>query len=317
MAFCSNCGHKLADGAKFCDSCGVQVGEVANSEGRKTFFDGEVHKCPQCGEVLNSFTGNCPSCGYELRGVKAVSSVQKLVDQLAEIEKKRENQDWKNFLQDALKGKKINPVDEEKINLIQNFPIPTAKEDIREFLILAKANMEIIPYGSQKERESQLAVASAWEVKYKQAYQKAEILLKNDDDFKSKEQEKQKIKRRNKILAWVIPIGCVLFIGFWVVFGFWMENLEEKRKYEANPDGIRIGLCDEDFVGKQYEDVVTMLESKGFVNVEVQNLKDLIPGWITKEGTVESVSIDGDTDFENSDRFDYDVKIVIRYHGFK
>ena len=35
MAFCRNCGHKLADGANFCDGCGTRVGEVEQKEERK------------------------------------------------------------------------------------------------------------------------------------------------------------------------------------------------------------------------------------------------------------------------------------------
>lgn len=28
MAFCTNCGHQIADGAKFCFECGVKVNQV-------------------------------------------------------------------------------------------------------------------------------------------------------------------------------------------------------------------------------------------------------------------------------------------------
>lgn len=201
MAFCSNCGHKLADGAKFCGGCGVRVGSVASESKRepeserKSFYEGEVHKCPQCGEVLNSFTGNCPSCGYELRGTAVVSSVQKFTEQLAELEGKREEQSWKSFIQQKLNGKKLSPVDEAKISLIQSFPIPTTKEDILEFITLAAANSEI-----QTPKE----LGAAWEMKLEQACNKAAILFVNDDDFLKllEHISHRRIRQKKKLFDW-------------------------------------------------------------------------------------------------------------------
>ena len=58
MAFCINCGQELAEGAKFCANCGKAVtGENTTSQ-RKTVYEGNLHKCPNCGEVLNSFVTN-------------------------------------------------------------------------------------------------------------------------------------------------------------------------------------------------------------------------------------------------------------------
>ena len=119
MAFCSNCGQELADGAKFCSGCGKSVAEsatlqpIANLNQRKIAYDGEIHKCPSCGEVLNSFTSNCPACGYELRETKVTNSVQELVRKLEELEGKRSaTQSWGSFLQRKLNGKTLDVIDE-------------------------------------------------------------------------------------------------------------------------------------------------------------------------------------------------------------
>lgn len=47
MAFYINCGQELAEGAKFCASCGNAVDASQNGakEQRKTVYDGELHKC--------------------------------------------------------------------------------------------------------------------------------------------------------------------------------------------------------------------------------------------------------------------------------
>ena len=66
MAFCSNCGKQLVDGAKFCSGCGATVVQTTVEENakRKVVYEGELHKCPSCGEVLGAFVSVCPVCGY-------------------------------------------------------------------------------------------------------------------------------------------------------------------------------------------------------------------------------------------------------------
>ena len=74
MAFCSNCGERIEEGANFCNKCGKPVNE--NYSSRKVTYEGEIHKCPNCGEILNSFVSNCPTCGYELRSVNTSNTVK-------------------------------------------------------------------------------------------------------------------------------------------------------------------------------------------------------------------------------------------------
>ena len=146
MPYCSNCGTQLPDNAKFCNECGSPQ---TNNSSRKTVYDGEIHKCPCCNEVLDSFTANCPSCGYELRGASATNSVNDFVANLNNAK-----------------------TDAQKLFIIRNHPIPNAKEDIWEFMILASSNLltETLP-----------DVLSAWNTKFEQCYQKARLLLSKND----------------------------------------------------------------------------------------------------------------------------------------
>ena len=75
MSYCLKCGAKIVEGAKFCQKCGTAVHEdvYANEAKRQQEYVGKIYKCPNCGEVLNSFVRNCPSCGFELRGAKGAS----------------------------------------------------------------------------------------------------------------------------------------------------------------------------------------------------------------------------------------------------
>ena len=117
MGFCTNCGQAFAEGAHFCSNCGTAKGETDTSQ-RKTVYDGELYKCPNCAERLDSFMSFCPTCGYELRGARTQSRVEELANKLEQTENV-----------------------EQKIGIIRNFYIPNTKEDIYEFVILATSNM--------------------------------------------------------------------------------------------------------------------------------------------------------------------------------
>lgn len=201
MAFCTNCGHQLAEGAKFCFECGTKVGEEQSSQPaqRKTVYDGEIHKCPSCGEVLNSFASNCPSCGYEIRGVSNSAAVQEFAVKLASAGSRQE-----------------------KIAIIRNFPIPNTKEDIWEFMILASTNI-----GDNLEND----ISAAWHSKTEQAYQKAQIIFQDEKEFlriqntysqvcaKLTAQKKiEKVRKAGNILAELMPVlPNVIIVTGWLI----------------------------------------------------------------------------------------------------
>lgn len=68
-----------------------------------------------------------------------------------------------------------------------------------------------------------------------------------------------------------------------------------------------------DFKYDNYQDVQKELEEAGFTNITTEILYDIIWGW-TYEGEVDSVSIDGRTNYEKGEVFKLDAPIVITYH---
>ncbi|MCD7919849.1 MAG: zinc ribbon domain-containing protein [Clostridiales bacterium] len=168
MAFCSNCGNELAPGAKFCSECGMPVDATSQANNRRrTIYDGVIHKCPNCGETLSSFMVACPACGYELRDIKTTNSIKKFASKIEQADS-----------------------EEQKANLIRNFPVPNTKEDTFEFMILASSNIT----GEYNE-----AVFNAWLAKFEQCYKKASLSFGTDSDF-SKIQilYEQTVKKVNK-----------------------------------------------------------------------------------------------------------------------
>lgn len=187
MAFCTNCGHKLTDGAKFCFECGAKVSEsvLTHNENRRTVYDGVTHCCHNCGTVLKSFETHCPSCGNELRGLKASDSISSFTDQLKEIEnsKRAPRTELGIAVKSMFADEFLDKYDSRKVELIKNFPIPNTIEDIKEFVILASSNLPTSCFESNG-NDVQKTICDAWRIKLDQAYTKAKILFGDHEDFK-------------------------------------------------------------------------------------------------------------------------------------
>lgn len=204
MAFCTECGSFVEDGSKFCGKCGAKMkinptpsqnlqAEQANTRGskRETVYEGEIHKCPNCGATLSAFVKNCPECGYELRGASGSYSVQEF------------SQKYASATSNA-----------KKVDLIRTFVIPNTKEDILEFAILASSNINASSYSRDavvvSGGVSQQDVSDAWMAKFEQAQQKANILL-TDDPYLEKINKLYADKKKELANAKTVSVGKKVF----------------------------------------------------------------------------------------------------------
>ena len=72
-----------------------------------------------------------------------------------------------------------------------------------------------------------------------------------------------------------------------------------------------------DMKGANYTDIVAELESAGFADIQLVVKYDIITGWLTNDGEVESVTINGGKRFTEEDSFRPDAEIIITYHTLK
>lgn len=119
---------------------------------RQSVYSGALHKCPSCGEVLESFASFCPACGHELRNIAVSSVVVAFGEQLKQ----------------TLPGAN-------RAALIRGFPVPNAREDIIEFMILASANMANCDDDDELE---------SWRAKLDQCYKKAALSFGGSESFR-------------------------------------------------------------------------------------------------------------------------------------
>ncbi len=289
--YCRNCGEKLMPNSKFCNYCGTPTEDTIDKKNvveekknetsreelteRKMVYDGKIHKCPNCGEVLNSFVTNCPACGYELRDSKNSSAVEELSRKLEEIEQNRDRTKVSTKILGAFNlSDGLTKTDEQKISLIRNFPIPNTKEDLYEFLILSKSNIEIDLYENTQIKSARLAISDAWKAKFEQAYQKAKLLLKNDDrmaeiDLMYKEINKSISKAKRK--TWVI-IGesfGVLVVTYALIFGTigLTGGFSSDKSKNNNTNSESVSIVENKDTTKQENNKETKTEQKTSVSL--------------------------------------------------
>ena len=240
MPFCPNCRAKINTSDKFCGKCGKDLKEqnstvvapINNSAQKQVKYEGTVHKCPFCGETVESLKANCPSCGKEFRDSPSALTVKEFSERLIEISKNPP----KN--RKVTSSDPILPVDRMKIELIQGFPIPSTKEDIIEFLVLANSNIISDSYfhGTYSQRE--------------QAMQKARIVLGDCAELKIIEEsynnKKNKIKnsKTKNVLVWV---AFALVVGLMYVFmGVETNNSQKERNQRFENENYRLELILDD-----------------------------------------------------------------------
>lgn len=236
MSYCRNCGNQLKENAKFCQKCGRPVNGGNESGQRKIEYVGKILKCPNCGQELRSFETDCPACGLELREVRAVSSVRELSLKIEAIEAHREREKKSIFSQ-----KFVSKTDEQKVSLIKSFPIPNAKEDLLEFMILATSNIDLndYKYGDTPMNASSRALSDAWLSKSEQAYQKAKRSISNDDSLFIEIEDlyydiKDEINRKKRNYVAYIVILFAVMIAMAVVPLVLIATLSNKSTPEKN-----------------------------------------------------------------------------------
>lgn len=189
MVYCSNCDHQLTSQTKFCPNCGAPTADAqitpppptgvpistilplsatGSASQREQLYDGVVHKCPNCGEVLDAFVVQCPLCGYEVRDSKTSGATKEFASKIEAIEAQCR-------LNPIESEATLSNIENQKVNLIRNFVIPNNKEDILEFMILASSNIR---------GEQSRSIFEAWIAKSEQCYRKAQLLFENDDERK-------------------------------------------------------------------------------------------------------------------------------------
>ena len=140
-----------------------------------------------------------------------------------------------------------------------------------------------------------------------------------DKQITMRAEKKKRIEEENKLQR---EKSLALIKKYWWVYAALMGALVlilaigAVNESKDSAGKISVNISSSELVGENYEDVVSNLENAGFTNIETEVLDDLVTGWLTKDGEVEKVEIDGTTPFSSDSKFEPNAKIVVTYHTF-
>lgn len=104
------------------------------------------------------------------------------------------------------------------------------------------------------------------------------------------------------------------------------DSFDEDKKYPSNlwitvvyhtVELYSPPLTSKEAKGMNYLDVIDEFENAGFVNVTTVAEYDIVTGWLTDDGEVKSVTINGEKKFDSYDEYRLDAEVVITYHTLK
>lgn len=315
---CNNCGCLNNEESNFCKDCGSSLKE--KSEGkhtRKQVYAGVIHKCPNCGDNIDTFENICDACGYEIRAANKSNIVEKFTFEYDAINNRNINKGLGQSISEKIGLKEKENSHQKIVSLIKNFSVPNNIEDLFEFLIYATDKIDTsIDIDDDKIEE----LNDAWILKAKQTYEKIKITSTKHSRFKEvesiylakineiarlKKERKAKVIKGLKIASLIIIIiGILSAIIVPLLFVF----LDEKVYIRDNAS---------DYIGRQYSDVLLELEDSGFKNIELKEI-EISPNDITKtHGNVLSLIIEGSTNFESMDEFSSRAKVQLSYYVIK
>lgn len=134
------------------------------------------------------------------------------------------------------------------------------------------------------------------------------------DDTKIAEAKyEDKKDRRATIAICFLLVICFSFLGL-MLLGSEIEEkkAEEEIRIAIEEGKIQAGYYD-DLIGEDYKTVEAHFKAAGFTNIELIDLKDSgVAFWDNEK--VETISVGGNTSFDETDYFDPDTKVIISYH---
>ena len=222
---------------------------------------GDIRKCPSCGAIYEAGSVKCRQCGYVFVGVKANSSAKLLFDKLNDLDNKyRDKKGGSYFLATMGLSKPIEAkMDTERGNVIKNFPVPTTKEDLLEFIPIMEERWKGTKSVSDTTGRFLLDKEKmAYRSKYLECIQKAQMMFGNDKDFLYIFERYNKknwamdgiINKLRLSKSAYIAIFTVLFFAFSYIGESFSDNDKEKERIEIRNQ-----------IDNEYERISKMIDS--------------------------------------------------------
>lgn len=113
-----------------------------------------------------------------------------------------------------------------------------------------------------------------------------------------------------------IGLGIGINVALWGALGlFVLGDNKKKVRRVVGEDEVSITTAMMDCVGYHFNKAVQLYKYAGFVNINALPLHDLVRFNLKKDGIVESITINGNDEFEEEEIYPKNANILITYHS--
>lgn len=308
--YCDNCGELLNKqygftdgiGSWTCTECyhtnGTTEDDIINSSARHL-------QCPNCYSALdnqwlfdkNDYEWTCTSCGTHLHHNYSDEDYS-IVDEDDEFESE------KNVLCNSPRNSSSRNINSNSTVFVdERLKLPDErlrKKRMKAFLISGKK----IPIGYNYNDLLRRNITEVYAALYNKAFNNIKTIPSKDIHASSL----YKVGEVEQIM-----VGGILYFEATNKFKYDTEIIityHEKRE-------IKVPFSSNALHKLNYNEVTLRLQNLGFTEVKKHPIKDLVTGWLIKDGSVERVSIAGNYKFKENSVYPYDSKILIEFHTFK
>ena len=104
-----------------------------------------------------------------------------------------------------------------------------------------------------------------------------------------------------------------------------LEDFSSSSRYPSNFTVIieyhslekyNVPMSSKEAIGENYQDIIKSFNEAGFERISLEVKYDIITGWLTSDGEVKSVVINGNKNFSVGEEYRADAEIVITYHTY-
>jgi hypothetical protein len=312
--YCDNCGVLLNKQFGFMDSFGTwtctecyHINGITEDDIIKD-SDNNL-QCPNCYSVLddqwlfdkNNYEWTCTSCGAYLHHNYSDDNYS-IVEEDDEDDDECESE--KIELHNSSRSNSSRKINSDSTTFVdERLKLPDErlrKKRIKAFFLNGKK----IPIGYDYNELLRRNIAEVYAALHNKAFNNIKI-IPSKDIYASSPYKVGEVEQ--------IMVGGIFYFESINKFKYDTEiviTYHEKREIKVpfSANALHKLNCDE---------VTLRLQDLGFKSVRKYPIKDLVTGWLIKDGSVERVSIAGNDNFKANTTYPYDAKIVIEFHTFK
>lgn len=113
-----------------------------------------------------------------------------------------------------------------------------------------------------------------------------------------------------------VILSVLLLVVMIIILGISSCNESKNSVSDSHEGEAQAPSASSVLKGSDYQKAVDMFANSGFTNIKTEVIEDLVFGWLTEDGEIESVSISGDENYNSGNWYPKDTEVLITYHTF-